>query len=134
MRTRWLLAGTGMALIAGVVVTDLIFYREARGELIRSVEQQTGGRVVRGPEAIRRLGCGTCHTIPGVTGASGDVGPPLDRMASRVYIAGVMPNTADNLIVWIRWPQGVLPKSGMPNTGASAAESRDIAAYLLTLK
>jgi cytochrome c1 len=93
----------------------------------------TGGDPDRGPEAMLRLGCGSCHTIPGVVGARGRLGPPLTHMGSRVFIAGVMPNTAANMIIWLRWPQGVLPKSGMPNMDLTEAESRDIAAYLFTL-
>src|SRR3954470_18068028 len=35
-----------------------------------------GGHTDAGRQAIAEFGCGTCHTIPGVTAADGRVGPP----------------------------------------------------------
>lgn len=94
----------------------------------------TGGDPVRGRAAISRYGCSTCHTVPGVSGANGLVGPPLTQVASRVYLAGRLQNTPDNMIQWIRNPQGVDEKTAMPNLGVSDTDARDIASYLYTLK
>ena len=47
----------------------------------------------RGAALIERYGCGACHTIPGINGANGLVGPPLNMMGRRIYIAGVLRNT-----------------------------------------
>ncbi|MFC4859441.1 c-type cytochrome, partial [Actinophytocola glycyrrhizae] len=79
-------------------------------------------------------GCGSCHTVPGVDGADGLVGPPLTRFGARSYIAGALPNTGDNLQHWIRDPQEVEPGTAMPDLDVSELEARDIAAYLLTLE
>ena len=35
-----------------------------------------GGSASVGKELITRLGCGSCHEIPGIKGADGLVGPP----------------------------------------------------------
>ena len=94
----------------------------------------TGGNPERGRAAIRAYGCGGCHTIPGVPGANGLVGPPLTGLALRSYLAGVLPNTADNLERWVMEPQQVVPGNAMPNMGVTAAQARDMAAYLYTLK
>ena len=94
----------------------------------------TGGDPVRGKEEIRHHGCGSCHSIPGVPGAHALVGPPLDHMASRGYVAGMLPNTADNLRTWIMHPQAVKPRNAMPDVGLSEPDARDIAAYLYTLE
>ena len=94
----------------------------------------TGGDPTRGREAISRYGCSTCHTVPGVSGANGLVGPPLSQVASRVYLAGRLQNTPDNMIHWIQNPQGVDEKTAMPNLGVSDADARDITSYLYTLK
>ena len=94
----------------------------------------TGGEPERGRALIRGYGCQTCHTIPGVPGADGMVGPPLDRIASRTYLAGRLPNTPQNLMRWIRDPQGISPGTAMPNLHVSEKDGRDIAAYLYTLK
>ena len=100
----------------------------------REAERLTGGNVERGRAAIAREGCGACHTIAGVPGADGMVGPPLDRLANRVYIAGRLVNDPPTLTAWIRDPQHLRNPTAMPPTGVGAAEARDIAAYLYTLR
>jgi cytochrome c len=94
----------------------------------------TGGDPSRGPDLLRKYGCQSCHSIPGVVGANGLVGPPLAGIASRSYIAGVLPNAPDNMLRWIRDPKGVDAKTAMPNTGVTPSDARHIAAYLYTLK
>lgn len=96
--------------------------------------EMTGGNPERGVEAIQSYGCGGCHSIKGVPGASGLVGPPLDNIASRVYIAGHLPNTPQNMIKWIRFPQQVEPHTAMPDMHIPDRDARDIAAYLYTLR
>lgn len=94
----------------------------------------TGGDPRRGKEEIRHHGCGSCHTIPGVAGASALVGPPLDHMAKRSYIAGVLPNTPENMRAWIMHPQAVKPKNAMPDVGLDDEDAKHITAYLYTLE
>jgi cytochrome c2 len=94
----------------------------------------TGGDPGRGAVAIRKYGCGSCHTIPGIPGARARVGPPLTSIAARIYLAGELPNTPDNMRQWIRHPREVEPRTAMPDTGVTEADSRDIAAYLYTLR
>lgn len=77
--------------------------------------------------------CGSCHIIPGVPHATGLVGPPLTGFAMRTYIAGLLPNTAPNLVLWIKSPQSVDPGNAMPDMGISEPQARSIAAYLYTL-
>jgi len=74
--------------------------------------------------------CGACHQIPGVVGADGQVGPPLAGFGRRTIIAGVLPNTPANLVRWLRSPQSVKPGDAMPDTGLTAQEAHDAAAYL----
>jgi cytochrome c1 len=83
---------------------------------------------------LRQYGCGGCHAIPGVAAANGNAGPPLTRMGRRVYVAGVLPNTPDNLARWIRDPQAIQPRTAMPDMQVSAAQARDMVAYLYTLR
>lgn len=100
----------------------------------REAAAMTGGDPARGKTAINRYGCVACHQIPGVSGAQGLVGPPLDGVARRSYIGGVLSNTPENMIRWIQNPQAVDQKTAMPNLGVTDAEARDIAAYLYTLR
>jgi cytochrome c2 len=89
-----------------------------------------GGDASRGPQAISKYGCGACHSIPGVAGANGQVGPPLGGFGERMVIAGRLANTPDNLERWIMDPQAVSPGTDMPEMGVSEPDARDIAAYL----
>jgi cytochrome c2 len=93
-------------------------------------EPITGGDPRAGSALIARYGCASCHQIKGIAHADSQVGPPLDGIRSRGYIAGVLPHTADNLIKWIQHPRQVVPNTAMPELGVSQAEARDMAAYL----
>jgi cytochrome c len=88
----------------------------------------------KGRAAIREYGCGSCHMIPDIPGADGHTGPSLERIARRVYLAGVLPNTPDDMARWIREPEAVDPRTAMPNMGVSESDARNITAYLYTLK
>jgi cytochrome c len=92
-----------------------------------------GGDPERGRQIIRRSGCTACHVIPGIAGAQGLVGPPLDHFASRAYVGGVVPNRPQNLVAWILNPSAIDPMTAMPATGVSEPQARDVAAYLYTL-
>jgi cytochrome c len=100
----------------------------------RDARRLTGGDPQLGRELLDRYGCDACHTIPGVRGARGLVGPPLAGIADRVYIAGVLENTPSNLVRWIKDPPAVDSMTAMPSLGVSEAEARHIAAYLYTLR
>jgi cytochrome c1 len=51
-----------------------------------------------------------------------------------MYIAGVLPNTPENMIRWLQNPQAVDHLTVMPNMGITEADARDIAGYLYTLR
>jgi cytochrome c1 len=89
-----------------------------------------GGDPDRGALLVGRYSCGACHHIPGVQEANGEVGPPLGGFARRTVIAGMLPNTPSNLVLWLRHPQAVTPGNAMPDMGLSDAQARDIAAFL----
>ncbi|WP_426955789.1 c-type cytochrome [Muricoccus radiodurans] len=116
------------------------FVLAAAGFLLAGCDQEVpaplrvaSGDPGRGHRLVSASGCGACHVIPGVRGASSWVGPPLTEWARRGYVAGHLPNTPDNLVAWLRDPQAISPGSAMPSTGLTEAEARDAAAYLLTL-
>lgn len=101
---------------------------------VTQAKEATGADPQSGRNKIAYYGCGSCHEIPGITGANGLVGPPLTRIASRVYVAGVLPNTPENMVQWIRNPKAVDEKTAMPVLNVTDADARDITAYLYTLK
>lgn len=88
----------------------------------------------RGKIALQQYACVSCHVIPGVVAASNPVGPSLAAIGSRKYLAGVLPNTPDNMVRWLRAPQEVAPTTAMPDLGVTQADARDMAAFLETLK
>ncbi len=75
-------------------------------------------------------GCPTCHVIPGVPGAVGEVGPSLAALPQRSYLAGVLPNTPANLEQWVMHPQKFQPGVAMPEMSVSPADARQITAFL----
>lgn len=91
------------------------------------------GDTEQGRVAIRRHGCGACHSIPGITGANARVGPRLDGIVEQSFIAGKLSNSPENLARWIQDPQEVTPGTAMPDLDVSETEARDIAAYLYTV-
>ena len=100
----------------------------------RDAAALTGGDPHKGKSAIQTHGCASCHTIPGIEGADSLVGPPLQRISQRTYLAGVLQNTPDNLVRWIHNPPAIDPKTAMPNMHLTKSDARDIASYLYTLR
>jgi cytochrome c len=126
-----------MSMKLGLKISFLIVILTPLGcdqKVMQNAAMMTGGNPVRGKTAIRQLGCSSCHTIPGVHSADALVGPSLDKIASRVYIGGVLKNTPENMVRWIEDPPGVDPLTAMPNLRVSSAQAHDIASYLYTLK
>lgn len=130
--SKWILV-LGLSAALATLLGFAAAYRDSH-RLVQQARAITGGDSDRGAAAINRFGCGACHEIPGISDARGLVGPPLEHMAKRTYIAGTIPNTPINMILWLRWPQGLMPKSAMPNMDINLSDSRDMAAYLFTLQ
>ncbi|HSU32852.1 MAG TPA: hypothetical protein VLJ11_16620 [Bryobacteraceae bacterium] len=118
--------------LTSVAVLATACSRGSQAEQI--AEAATGGSASRGAAAIARYGCGSCHIIPGVSGASGLVGPPLSGIGNRVYVAGVLQNTPQNMVHWIENPPSIDEHTVMPKLGVTHQDAIDIAGYLYTLK
>ncbi len=131
MGTRLLPVLVAILLLAGCVGCERYSNEGAYSQAARITG---GGNPASGKELIRRYGCQGCHSIPGIRDAKGMVGPPLDHLSKRVYVAGELPNTTANLMHWIQHPHEVHPRTAMPEMGVSEQDARDISAYLYTLK
>ena len=99
-----------------------------------AVADFTRGHPERGRDAMRKYGCQSCHTIPGVIGARALVGPPLEGIAGRSFIGGVLTNSPENMMAWLRDPPAHAPRTAMPNLGVTEKDARDMTAYLYTLR
>ncbi|HEY9280765.1 MAG TPA: c-type cytochrome [Eoetvoesiella sp.] len=95
--------------------------------------QLKGADPGRGRQLISNYGCVACHAVPGVRGPTSRIGPPLDKIALRAYVGGVLPNSPANLVRWLLDPPAIDPRTAMPNMGLNEADAKDIAAYLLAL-
>jgi cytochrome c2 len=125
------LAPIAAALVIAFVVFLALYGAKRESDRTAFAAMLTGGEAAKAPELMRRYGCAGCHEIPGVRGPGGRVGPPLEHLAARVYIAGMATNTPANLIQWIVDPKSINPKTAMPVTGISPDDARHVAAYLL---
>jgi len=126
-----LLQRLALALLVVLLIVVGTCYYASSARADREVAMAlTGGDPDRAPVLLRRYGCSGCHTIPGLAGADGKVAPPLVQLRKRVYIAGKLQNTPENLMRWIVSPQSVAPGSAMPDTGIDERGARDVAAFL----
>lgn len=79
--------------------------------------------------------CGSCHTVNGLAGAEGQVGPDLTHLLSRTTFAGaIFDMTNENLVKWLENPPKRKAGSKMPNLGLSGDEINKLVAYLETLR
>lgn len=97
-------------------------------------QREGGDERAEGERIIERAGCGSCHVIPGVPLSIGVVGPSLAHIGQRTVLAGNLSNTPAHLALWVQAPQQVLPHNAMPSSGLTAAQARDVAAFLETLR
>lgn len=131
MRTearRALWAGALLVAAAGAGVAWNRF--DARSDRFVRARSAVGGDPVRGARLVVRYGCAACHDIPGVRPRGAQVGPSLEGLATRPFLAGQVRNRPDRLIAWITDPKAIEPGTAMPDLGVSEAEARDIATYL----
>jgi mono/diheme cytochrome c family protein len=127
---KWLAVPVLGILLAAGIAYGVWSALDARRQTIESAKALTSGDPTNGELLLRRFGCGGCHTISGVPGADGKVGPSLEKLRERVFIAGRLRNSGANLVDWIFRPQEVDAHAAMPSTGITEPEARDVAAYL----
>ena len=82
----------------------------------RAARALPGASAEAGRLAAAAWGCGTCHTIPGIRGARGTVGPDLTDFGRRDLVAGILPNGPDALVTWL-----VSPRVATPGVGGGLA-------------
>ena len=88
----------------------------------------------RGKRALEQFGCVACHQIPGLVGPEARLGPTLHGIGARATLGGVVANTPENMVRWLREPQKLAPGTAMPDVGLTERDARDIAAHLATLR
>ena len=119
-------------LVVAALVGIIWDYARTRSQVRAHAAAITGGDPTRGEAMFIEYGCGSCHAIQNVRTATGNVGPPLDGIATRVILAGHLANNPPNMEHWIRDPQQVSPGTAMPDLNVSQGDARDITAFLYT--
>jgi cytochrome c len=106
------------------------------GQVAEAAQLTPGTPAFEGAQILATKPCVGCHTIPGVPGATGTVGPSLAGIATRTRIAGgaVANSGPDDLKKWIENPGALKPGTAMPNVGLTEDEATKIVAFLETLK
>lgn len=94
----------------------------------------TGGDPELGRHALALHSCISCHTIPGVPKGDGNSAPSLAHWSKHHQFIGTRPNTPENLMQWLHNPAHMKPGTQMPNMNVSEKDSRDMAAYLFSIK
>ena len=90
-------------------------------------------QVQEGSQLFISKGCVNCHAVQGVN-TYNRVGPDLSHIGSRTSIAaGMLANTPENMIRWLRYTDTVKPGVAMPNLGLTQEEAEALTAYLETL-
>jgi cytochrome c2 len=117
-------------LFGTLLMCALVACAERDEEAVR----MTGGNPLQGRMEMKSHACGVCHVIPGIRGASGQVGPTLESYARRVYVAGKFSKDPELLMQWIMDAPSLAPDTAMPAIEMSDEQARDMVAYLYTLK
>jgi cytochrome c oxidase subunit 2 len=92
-----------------VIVEPLADFN-AWAQAVQTPPEPATGVAAQGQGLFLSKGCIICHTIQGMPGAAGKVGPDLSRFGSRLTLgAGVIENNPENLAKWINDPRDVKP-------------------------
>jgi cytochrome c oxidase subunit 2 len=88
----------------------------------------------KGRDLFVGLGCGSCHTVRGVT--EGRLGPDLTQVGARRMIgAGTLSGGIGNIAGWIASAQHLKPGNAMPSFDQlEGSQLRALASYLESLK
>lgn len=133
--------GSSHAYMATRVVVEAPDEFEAWLQRMRTPAAPDSGSLAdQGRQIFMGSTCVACHAIEG-TNAGGTLGPSLTRLGARATIgAGILENTSENLVAWIRRPADFKPGvkmpgvteggGGFPPTGLSEEQLGAVAAYL----
>jgi len=79
--------------------------------------------------------CAICHSVRGLPGNHGVLGPDLTHLMGRHTIAaGTLTNNTANLAAWISNAQGIKPGVDMPTENLSGPQLQALLAYMKSLK
>jgi cytochrome c len=116
-------------ILAGALCTPLL----SGCERLKAYMPGLNPDAARGIELANRYGCASCHEIPGAA-VKGRIGPSLRGVRERAYLAGGLPNTPEQMVELIRFPNRARRGTLMPYLGVSGPDARELVAFLHTLR
>lgn len=114
-------------------------YVDSRDEFDLWIKKQSqaahlSDAAAEGRHIFESTACINCHAVKG-TVAEGRFGPDLTHLMGRATIAsGIVPNTHENLRLWIQKPEALKPGCLMPAMGLGEHELDAVTAYLESLE
>ncbi|MGH2740058.1 MAG: cytochrome c oxidase subunit II [Actinomycetota bacterium] len=100
-----------------------------------AVAAPPGTENAEGEELFRSVGCVACHTVAGLEGAQGILGPDLTHFGGRTTFAGsTFEINVANLTRWLRNPLAMKPGSRMPSYNLTDDQIEALIAYLMSLE
>jgi cytochrome c oxidase subunit 2 len=109
-------------------------FRAWWGHQARDADAPPSQQAIRGQQVFETR-CALCHTVRGLAGSQGNLGPDLTHVMSRRTIAaGTLTNTPGNLAAWISDAPALKPGAAMPKENLDGPQLQDLLAYLKTLK
>jgi cytochrome c oxidase subunit 2 len=117
-----------------VIVLSRAEFDSWLADLARPASEPHTPQLHHGRELFVTLGCGTCHTVRGLT--EGRLGPDLTQIGARRTIgAGALPGGIGNIAAWIASAQHLKPGNAMPSYDQLAGpQLRAVAEYMESLK
>jgi cytochrome c oxidase subunit 2 len=83
----------------------------------------------RSQTIFQQYSCLNCHAVSGVS-TNGSAAPDLTHIAGRLTLgSGVITNSHDNLVRWLKNPQAIKPGCLMPNFKLTDEQAADLANY-----
>ena len=117
-----------------VVASNEAAFQEFLEREVQDAPEPQDEQIRFGQQVFLGSSCVYCHTVRG-TNATGDLGPDLTHIASRLTIgAGILENNTGNLAGWIVDPHTFKPGNLMPPTNMTGAELQALLSYLDTLR
>ena len=128
-----LVAGCGPATSASPTPRPRAAPLDSRPPVLTPAPGLEGGDPRAGQRLLIEKGCGGCHTVAGVPGASGVAGPNLTNIGLRPTLAGpAIPNSPRTMATWLMDPSALKPDARMPNLGLTQQEALDLTAFLFS--
>ncbi len=95
--------------------------------------EPTDGIGAEGAQLFRQHKCDECHAIR-ADDRQFRKGPPLTHAAAGGLLGRELPNTPQNLALWITNPQSIKPGNRMPDQNLPASDVQALTAYLESRK